>query len=131
MAAALYNDDIMPSLTHKHCVPCEGGVPALTRSEAEELRKQIPEWKIIEDDQRGPPRPRTMKISRTFKFKNFKETREFFNKVADIADSEDHHPDFEVHWGSMTLTLWTHAIGGLSENDFILASKVDALCHPE
>ncbi|MEK7136675.1 MAG: 4a-hydroxytetrahydrobiopterin dehydratase [Patescibacteria group bacterium] len=108
----------MSSLTSKHCLPCKGGVAPLTRSEAEELRKQTPEWKLSENGK---------KIARTFKFKNFKETRAFFEKVADIAESENHHPDFEVSWGSMTLTLWTHAIGGLSENDFIVAAKMDQI----
>ena len=118
------------NLLSKKCLPCEGGAKPLTRPEAEELLKQTPEWKIIEN-QSGRPRPRSqashLLISRTFTFKNFKETRTFFTKVADIADSENHHPDFEVSWGKCTLTLWTHAIGGLSENDFIVAAKVDAL----
>jgi 4a-hydroxytetrahydrobiopterin dehydratase len=111
----------MPNLTHKHCKPCEGGVAPLTRAEAEELRKQTPEWGISDDEKN---------ISRTFTFKNFKETWSFFDKVAEIAETENHHPDFEVHYGSMTLTLWTHAIGGLAENDFILAAKIDSACPP-
>jgi 4a-hydroxytetrahydrobiopterin dehydratase len=113
------------SLISKHCIPCKGGVP-LTREQAEELRKQTPEWQIIEN-QSAPPRARTLKISRTFKFKNFKETRAFFNAVADIADAENHHPNFEISYRQCTLTLWTHAIGGLSENDFIVAAKMDQI----
>jgi len=108
----------MSSLLKKKCLPCEGGVAPLTRSEAEALQKQTPEWGMSEDGK---------KISRKFKFKNFIETTAFFNKVAALAEEENHHPDFEVHWGSMTLTLWTHAIGGLSENDFIVAVKVDSI----
>lgn len=108
----------MNSLLHKKCLPCEGGVAPLTRDKAEELRKQTPEWGISDDGK---------KIAQKFKFKNFTETISFFNKVAEIAEAENHHPDFEVHWGSMTLTLWTHAIGGLSENDFIVAAKVDSI----
>lgn len=104
-------------LTQKHCLPCEGGAKPLTRPQAEELLKQTPEWQLSSDGKN---------ISRTFTFKNFKETRAFFNRVADVADSENHHPDFEVHWGKCTLTLWTHAIGGLSENDFIVAAKTNA-----
>ncbi|HLC75858.1 MAG TPA: 4a-hydroxytetrahydrobiopterin dehydratase [Candidatus Peribacterales bacterium] len=108
----------MPNLLTKKCVPCEGGATPLTREEAAELGRQTPEWEISDDGK---------KITRTIKFKNFKETSTFFNKVAEIAENENHHPDFEVHWGSMTLTLWTHAIGGLSENDFIVAAKIDAV----
>lgn len=112
----------MTSLLTKKCIPCEGGVAPLTREESEEFRRQTPEWGISDDGK---------KITRKFKFKNFTETTAFFNKVAAIAEEENHHPDFEVHWGSMTLTLWTHAIGGLSENDFITAAKIDSVCHPE
>src|SRR3989344_2640961 len=108
----------MSFLLKKKCLPCEGGVAPLTRSEAEELQKQTPDWGISDDGKQ---------ITRTFKFKNFNQTTAFFNKVAEIAEEENHHPDFEVHWGSMTLTLWTHAIGGLSENDFIVAAKVHAI----
>lgn len=106
------------ALIHRTCKPCEGGVAPLTRDEAEELRKQTPEWGISDNGK---------EITRTFKFKNFKETWAFFDKVAATAEEENHHPDFEVHWGSMTLTLSTHAIGGLSENDFIVAAKIDIL----
>lgn len=106
----------MSNLLTKKCVPCEGGATPLTRAQAAELGKQTPEWGISDDGK---------KIFRTIKFKNFKETSFFFNKVAEIAESENHHPDFLVHWGSMTLTLWTHAINGLSENDFIVAAKID------
>jgi len=108
----------MTNLLQKKCIPCEGGIAPLTKAEAEELRKQTPEWGVSKDGKM---------ISRKFKFKNFKETTTFFNKVAAIAEEENHHPDFEVHWGSMTLILQTHAIGGLSENDFIVAAKIDSL----
>jgi len=108
----------MTNLLQKKCIPCEGGAAALTRSEADALQKQTPEWGISDDGKR---------ITRKFKWKNFNETTAFFNKVAAIAEEENHHPDFEVHWGSMNLTLWTHAIGGLSENDFIVAAKIDSL----
>ena len=108
----------MSSLTKKHCLPCEGGAKPLTKEQATELLKQILGWGISQDGK---------KISRSFKFKNFRETSAFFNQVAEIAESENHHPDFEVHYGSMTITLWTHAIGGLSENDFIVAAKVNAI----
>lgn len=108
----------MIDLTKKKCQPCEGGAKPLTREQAEELRKQTLEWQLSSDGK---------KITRTFKFKNFGETCAFFNKVADIADAENHHPDFEVSYRQCTLTLFTHAIGGLSENDFIMAARVNAL----
>lgn len=105
-------------LNTKHCRPCEGGVEPLSREQASELLKQAAGWQLSPDGK---------KISRTFKFTNFRETRAFFNAVADIADAENHHPDFEVSYRQCTLTLWTHTIGGLSENDFIVAAKIDAL----
>lgn len=67
------------------------------------------------------------KITKTFTFKNFKQAMSFVNKVADLAEREGHHPDIEISWNKVTLTLWTHAIGGLSQNDFIVAAKVNVL----
>jgi len=110
----------MPTpLTHKKCKPCEGGVEPLTQKQAEEFRKQTPEWGISED---------TKQISRTFIFKNFVEAVEFINKVKDIAEAENHHPDLYLHeYRNLRIDLSTHAIGGLSENDFIVAAKIDEL----
>ena len=108
----------MSDLTHKKCKPCEGGVEPLTREQAEELRSQTPEWQISEDGKM---------ISRTFVFKNFAEALKFVNKAGEIAEQDDHHPDLNLHaYKKVTVTLWTHAIGGLSENDFIVAAKIDA-----
>lgn len=106
----------MTDLLRKKCVPCEGGVPTLTHEQTTEFLKQTPEWSVTEDNKM---------INRTFKFKNFHETMAFVNKVADIANAEDHHPDLLVKYSSCTVTLWTHAINGLSENDFIVAAKID------
>lgn len=106
------------SLIHKHCVPCEGGVPTLTRGQAEDFLKEVPGWKLSED---------TIKIEKQYKFKDFREAMAFVNKVAEIANAEDHHPDILIKYSKVTLTLWTHVIGGLSENDFIVAAKVDAM----
>lgn len=105
------------SLTKRHCVPCEGGVPPLTAEQVGEYLAQIPGWKVSEDGK---------KISKVFSFKNFHETMEFVNKVADIANAEDHHPDMQVSYSKVTVELWTHAIGGLSDNDFIVAAKIEA-----
>ncbi|MBI3331823.1 4a-hydroxytetrahydrobiopterin dehydratase [Candidatus Peregrinibacteria bacterium] len=106
------------SLLDKKCVPCEGGVPPLIPAEVKKFLSETPEWEVIEEND---------KISRMFKFKNFVEAMKFVNKVADLAEAENHHPDFDVSYSKVTLTLWTHAIGGLSENDFILAAKIDQL----
>lgn len=90
----------------------------LTREQAEELQKQTPEWTLADD---------TKQLSRTFVFKNFVEAVEFINKVKDIAEAENHHPDLSLYeYRNLRIDLSTHAIGGLSENDFIVAAKVDS-----
>lgn len=105
-------------LKHKKCVPCEGGVKPLTPDEyGAFLRSELSGWIAVEEK----------RIEKEYKFKNFKEALAFVNKVGEIAESEGHHPDINLHnWNKVTITLWTHAIGGLSENDFIMASKIDA-----
>ena len=104
------------SLTKKKCVPCECGVPPLTNGEAKKLLKEIPRW-FLEDK----------KIKRIFKFKNFVEAMKFVNNVAELSEQEGHHPDIGIQYNKVTLALWTHSIEGLSENDFILASKIEPL----
>jgi 4a-hydroxytetrahydrobiopterin dehydratase len=106
----------MQDLVQKKCVACEGDVPPLNSIEAEVLLKQIPGWAVTED---------TKWLSREFKFKNFSEALEFTNKVGGIAEDEGHHPDIEMGWGYVRIKLTTHAIKGLSENDFIVAAKVN------
>ncbi len=105
-------------LTQKHCVPCEGGVMPLFKQDAEEMLKQIPEWTLWPD---------AKTISREFSFKDFKGAFAFATKVAELAEAEGHHPDMLISWGKVGIELSTHAIGGLSENDFILAAKIDAV----
>ena len=106
-------------LASKKCVPCEGGVEPISRERAQEYLKQLnSDWQIIDNGR---------KIRREFKFKNFKETLNFVNKVGEIAESEGHHPDIKFGWGYVNITLFTHAINGLFENDFILAAKIDKL----
>lgn len=105
-------------LTKKKCKPCEGGTPPLSQDEISEYTKHIQEdWKVEENK----------KISKDYSFVNFKHTMDFVNKVADLAEEEGHHPDMHVYYGKVTIELTTHAIKGLSENDFILASKIDNL----
>lgn len=108
----------MDELTKKHCVPCEGGVPVLTPDQTSEFLEQTPDWSVIEDGK---------KIQRVMKFKTFPEAISFVDRVAILAEEEGHHPDFHINYSKVTLELWTHAIGGLSENDFIVASKIDLL----
>jgi 4a-hydroxytetrahydrobiopterin dehydratase len=106
------------SLAQKKCLPCEGGVQALAAGDAKALSSQVPKWKVTLE----PPR-----VSREFKFKDFAEAMKFTNQVAKLAEKEGHHPDFHIHWNRVELVLWTHALGGLSENDFIMAAKIDKL----
>jgi 4a-hydroxytetrahydrobiopterin dehydratase len=105
-------------LAQKKCVACEGGMPPLNRIEAEVLLKQVAGWTLSGD---------ARWLSKEFKFKNFKEAMVFANTITDIAESEGHHPDLQVSWGKVVVELTTHAIKGLSENDFILAAKIDKI----
>ncbi len=108
----------MVDLAQKKCVPCEGGVPPFKPSEVEKYLKEIsPDWGTIEDK----------RLERKFKFKDFKEAMVFVNKVAIVAEEEQHHPDIKIFYNLVTITLWTHAISGLSENDFIMAAKIDQI----
>ena len=108
----------MEDLSKKKCVPCEGGEMPLGEESAKELKKLIdPNWEL-----------EAKKISRDFVFKDFAEAIAFINKVAEIAESEGHHPDINLHsYKKVKIDLSTHAIGGLSGNDFILAAKIDKL----
>jgi 4a-hydroxytetrahydrobiopterin dehydratase len=109
----------MSDLSSKKCVPCEGGVQPLARAEAQALMKQLKtEWTLADD---------AKSIRAEWKFRNFFHTMSFVNAVAHIASAEDHHPDLEAGYGYCRIRYNTHAIGGLSENDFICAAKIDAL----
>jgi 4a-hydroxytetrahydrobiopterin dehydratase len=106
-------------LVLKKCAPCEGGIPPLTRAEAEDQVRQVEGWTLVHDGQR---------IRRTWTVRNFLAGIEFFNKVAALAEEEGHHPDLHLEgYRQVAVELWTHAIGGLSENDFILAAKIDRI----
>lgn len=110
----------MTTLSQQKCVPCEVKVPPFSREKALEYLKEVPDWAF---DESGSE----FKIRRTWKFADFKEAMAFVNKVAEIAEQEGHHPDVFIHYNEVTLSLWTHFIGGLFDNDFILAAKVDEL----
>jgi 4a-hydroxytetrahydrobiopterin dehydratase len=105
-------------LTDRHCVPCEGGVPTLTRDEAEKLLTDVPGWELADD---------TRSIKRRFEFKGFYKCMSFINAMAWVANSENHHPDFCAGYNYCEVTFMTHAIDGLSDNDFICAAKLNAL----
>lgn len=104
------------SLTQQHCRPCEGGVTPLAAGAVEELLKQLDDWQISNG-----------LLSKTFKFKNYYESTAFVNATAWISHREDHHPDIALGYNTVTVTYITHAISGLSDNDFICAAKIDAL----
>lgn len=106
----------MDELSKKTCVPCEGGALPLMKEDSNRLLEQVPGWTLSPDG---------LSISRAYSFERFDDAMVFANRVADIAESEGHHPDMLVQWGKVTITLSTHSIGGLSENDFILAAKID------
>lgn len=105
-------------LITRHCKPCEGGVDPLSREAAEQMLGELEKWTLSPDG---------TEVSRAFRFRNFHETMEFVNAVAWVAHREDHHPDMEVGYSTLTVRYTTHAIGGLSENDFICAARIDAL----
>lgn len=108
----------MTSLSNKRCEPCEGIGNALNEEQIQNLKPQLNEaWSIVDN----------LKLHRAASFKNFHETMAFVNAIAWIAHQENHHPDLEVGYNYCRITLWTHALDGLSMNDFILATKIDAL----
>ncbi|HEX2968569.1 MAG TPA: 4a-hydroxytetrahydrobiopterin dehydratase [Bacteroidales bacterium] len=106
------------NLAEKKCVPCEGNVAPLNENEIAGFKEELSEGWTVVDNKR---------LFREFSFVNFRHTMDFVNKVADIAENEGHHPVMHVYYGRMSIELWTHAIGGLSENDFILAAKIDRI----
>lgn len=108
----------MSDLTSKVCVACEGGAQPLDEhAVAEMLAKLTVSWDVVDGK----------KIRRTFQFADFPAAMEFVNSVAKIANAEGHHPDISIFYNKVTLEIWTHAVGGLSENDFILAAKIEQL----
>jgi 4a-hydroxytetrahydrobiopterin dehydratase len=107
----------MSELASRTCVPCRGGTPPLKGGELATLKRQVPEWEVIEEHH----------LRRRFRFKNFREALDFVNKVGELAEEQGHHPDISFGWGRVEVAIWTHKIDGLTESDFILAAKVDTL----
>lgn len=107
-------------LTNKKCVPCEGCTPPLTAAEAMNLQQQVKGWELTTANG-------IRTIEKKFRFKDFAEAMKFVNKVAELAEEEGHHPGITISWNKVTFQLSTHAIKGLSENDFIMAAKIDRI----
>lgn len=107
----------MSDLASKTCVPCRGGTPPLKGEELDDLRRQVPEWEVVEEHH----------LRRRFRFKNFREALGFVNRVGELAEEQGHHPDVGFGWGYAEVTVYTHKIDGLTESDFILAAKISEL----
>lgn len=108
----------MSQLAEKECVPCRSGTPPLKGDALNALNAQLGNgWRVVDQHH----------LEKEIKFKNFREALDFTNRVGELAETVNHHPDIFLAWGQVKLTLWTHSIGGLSEGDFIFAAKVDEL----
>ena len=107
----------MANLASRTCVPCRGGVPPMRGDEIGELLAELDGWEVIREHH----------LLKTYTFKNFREALEFVNRIGQLAEEQGHHPDICFGWGRAEITIWTHKIDGLSESDFILAAKIDAL----
>jgi 4a-hydroxytetrahydrobiopterin dehydratase len=108
----------MSQLATKECVPCKGGVPPLKGQVLHDLEDQLGGgWQVIHEHH----------LEKEFQFRNFRDALAFTNKVGELAEQQGHHPDIHLAWGKVRITIWTHKIDGLTESDFVLAAKIDAL----
>jgi 4a-hydroxytetrahydrobiopterin dehydratase len=107
----------MEPLADRHCSPCHGGTPPLEGEALRALAAEIPGWEVVEDHH----------LTRTFRFPDFRRGLDFVNRAGEVAEAEGHHPDLCLSWGKVEVRIFTHAIGGLSENDFVLAAKLGRL----
>jgi 4a-hydroxytetrahydrobiopterin dehydratase len=110
----------MNALAQMRCVACRPGEPTVSEQELAEYQPQVPEWQIV--DHEGMKR-----LERAFQFSSFAQALAFTNSVGALAEAENHHPALLTEWGRVTVTWWTHSIGGLHRNDFIMAAKTDKL----
>ena len=111
----------MSDLHEKNCIPCRGGIPPFDISEIHKYLKKVDGWTVKKNDNKN------YYLEKDFKFSNFSESQRFINKVGDIAEREGHHPDIVFGWGYAKIKIFTHAIKGLAESDFILAAKLDKI----
>jgi len=107
----------MNELAERQCVPCRGGVPALRGEEITALQSQLEGWEVVNEHH----------LRKEYKFEDFKQTEAFVVRVGELAEEQWRHPDICFGWGRAEITIWTHKIDGLTESDFILAAKIDAL----
>ena len=111
----------MSDLAEKKCIPCEGGIPSFDLKEIHKYLKKVDGWDVKSDDNK------TYYLLKEFKFNNFLESQNFINKVGEISEKEGHHPDISFGWGYAKIKIFTHAIKGLHESDFVLAANVDRI----
>tara|TARA_Y100001958_G_scaffold152568_1_gene138882 strand:+ start:493 stop:828 length:336 start_codon:yes stop_codon:yes gene_type:complete len=111
----------MSDLANKKCIPCEGNIPPFDKSEIHKYLKKVDGWDVKSNNDNS------FYLIKKFSFKDFKTSQEFVNKIGEIAESENHHPDITFGWGYCEVKIFTHAIKGLAESDFILAAKIDML----
>jgi 4a-hydroxytetrahydrobiopterin dehydratase len=109
-------DGMANGLADKKCAPCEGGTPPLPREEAERLLGELDGWQLVKDGK---------ELEKEYRFPDFRQALGFVNRLGEVAESEGHHPDLYLGWGKVKVNLSTHSVGGLSENDFIVAAKAD------
>ena len=111
----------MEDLSKKRCVPCEGGIPSFNLSEIHKYLKKVDGWDVKknQDD--------SFYLIKEFSFKNFKQSQDFVNQIGNLAERENHHPDISFGWGYCKVKIFTHAIKGLAESDFVLAAKIDKI----
>jgi 4a-hydroxytetrahydrobiopterin dehydratase len=107
----------MESLESKTCVPCRGGIPPLKGADLSELAGKVKGWEVVKEHH----------VSKTYTFSDFREALKFVNRVGELAEEQGHHPDICLSWGKVAVSIWTHKVDGLTENDFILAAKIDQL----
>ena len=107
----------MSDLASRDCVPCRGGIPPLSGDEINKLLAHLKGWEVIDEHH----------LRKTYTFGDFRTALDFVNRIGELAEQQGHHPDICFGWGRAVVTIWTHKIDGLSESDFILAAKIDAL----
>ena len=116
-------DFMAAPLAERHCVDCKPGTPALPADRVDDLLQQLRDWSVAESGGH-------LQLTKTYRFKGFMPGVELLNRIARIAEAEGHHPDLHLSYGSLRVDLWTHVAGGLTENDFVLAAKIDQIPSP-